>query len=150
MSQFEPRLLRLKAALNLSEDREIASLFGMEKSAFAARKRRDAFPDDKLYALALQRPELGIDVDFVLTGVTREAHADLDAMEGKIRRAADAGLESYEDLRSAALRRVDERSLVDRWRLCAPRDQEAIMRIVSSLAAVEVSAHEPVKKVKTG
>lgn len=40
----------------------------MSKTGFAERKRRGSFPEDKLFALATKRPELGIDVHYVLHG----------------------------------------------------------------------------------
>lgn len=70
MKIFDASLLRLKQATKVTSDQEVAELLGMTKAALSDRKRRDAFPADKLRALAQQRPELGIDVDYVLTGVS--------------------------------------------------------------------------------
>ncbi|WP_198321699.1 helix-turn-helix domain-containing protein [Methylococcus sp. BF19-07] len=68
MSDFEKILLRLKEQLGASDDKDVAELLGLTDKALSARKRRNAFPEDKLRALAQQRPELGIDVAYVLTG----------------------------------------------------------------------------------
>lgn len=82
MKKFDEQLLRLKAELKETEDQAIAAYLGLTKAAFSDRKRRDAFPADKLRALAQQRPDLNIDVDYVLTGVsldlgkTMAAYAD--------------------------------------------------------------------------
>jgi len=65
---FEEQIARLKSQLRVKEDQEVADLLGMSKAAFSARKTRGSFPEDKVRALAQQRPELGIDVDYVLTG----------------------------------------------------------------------------------
>lgn len=52
----------------MQEDRDIAALLGLSKAAFSARKARDSFPKDKLLALVSMRPDLKIDVGYVLTG----------------------------------------------------------------------------------
>lgn len=70
MSDFEKILLRLKEQLEASDDKDVAELLGLTDKALSARKRRNAFPEDKLRALAQQRPELGIDVAYVLSGLS--------------------------------------------------------------------------------
>lgn len=65
---FDRILLRLKEALGTPTDKETAELLGMSKSALAERKRRDAFPEDKLLALKAKHPELGLDITYILTG----------------------------------------------------------------------------------
>lgn len=67
-TSFDLALLRLKTALGVSDDQDVASLLGLTKAAFSARKKRGAFPEDKLRALASRSPELGLDVCYVLTG----------------------------------------------------------------------------------
>lgn len=42
----------------------------MTKAALSARKARGSFPEKELRALAQRRPDLGIDVNYVLTGKT--------------------------------------------------------------------------------
>ena len=69
----EATLSRLKAALGKSKDKGAAELLGMGEKAFNARKTRGSFPEKELRALAQQRPEMGIDVDYVLTGRTLAA-----------------------------------------------------------------------------
>jgi hypothetical protein len=92
MENFSEILGRLKHELRVSKDQEIADFLGMSKSAFAERKRRGAFPAEKLHAAASDRPELKLDADYVLTGVTREAHARLaENRAAGERRAADGG-----------------------------------------------------------
>ena len=70
MGNFQAALLRLKEHLGLETDKEVAELLGMTVKAFTARKARDSFPEEKLRALAQRRPDLPIDVDYVLTGET--------------------------------------------------------------------------------
>ena len=67
---FDQQLSRLKKVLEVREDQEAATALGMTKAAFSARKTRGSFPEKELRALAQQRPELGIDVEYVLTGGT--------------------------------------------------------------------------------
>lgn len=67
-TEFDMRLLRLKAHVGIKSDKHLAELLGMTDKALHARKRRDVFPDDKLYALALKRPDLRIDPGYILTG----------------------------------------------------------------------------------
>ena len=98
---FPQQLLRLKELLKAKEDQDVATALGMTKAAFSARKARGSFPETELYALAARQPELGIDVPYVLTGVTQEATARLDALQHTIEAASAAGL-SIEQMRAAA------------------------------------------------
>lgn len=66
---FEQVLLRLKEQLHLQADKEVAAALGMSPTAFNDRKKRDAFPEDKLLALSVKKPELQLDVTYTLTGL---------------------------------------------------------------------------------
>lgn len=81
MDFFSDSLGRLKHALRVSKDQEVAEALGLSKTAFSERKKRGAFPEENLRALAQQRPELGIDVVYVLTGGHLSAH-QRQAIEG--------------------------------------------------------------------
>ncbi len=70
MDFFSDSLSRLKHYLRVSKDQEVAAALGLSKTAFSERKKRNSFPEKELRALAQQRPELGIDVEYVLTGGT--------------------------------------------------------------------------------
>ncbi|AST88006.1 transcriptional regulator [Ralstonia pseudosolanacearum] len=70
MPDFEKSLLRLKEQLGVSTDKEAADLLGMSDKALNARKRRDSFPMTEVFALAAQRPELGLDPDWIITGTS--------------------------------------------------------------------------------
>ena len=70
MDFFSDSLGRLKHYLRVSKDQEVAAALGLSKTAFSERKKRNSFPEKELRALAQQRPELGIDVEYVLTGGT--------------------------------------------------------------------------------
>lgn len=68
MKIFDEQLLRLKQAVGMTADQDVAALLGMTKAAFFQRKSRNAFPEEKLLALSARRPELGLDVTYVMTG----------------------------------------------------------------------------------
>ena len=93
MREFDDQLLRLKQVLRVTEDQAVAATLGMAKAAFAERKRRNAFPADKLKALAADRPELKLDVKYVLTGVSDELERRLDA----IKRTTELSVRLYPD-----------------------------------------------------
>jgi|GEM_PF-1107224 len=68
---FVNAVLRLKLELSLQKDQQVASILGLTKSAFSERKTRNAFPEDKLRALATTRPDLNINFDYVLYGTPK-------------------------------------------------------------------------------
>lgn len=70
MNFFEEATLRLKQQLQKTQDKEIAAMLGLSPRAWAGRKQSGSFPEKELRALAQQRPELGIDVEYVLTGAS--------------------------------------------------------------------------------
>lgn len=78
---FGAALLRLKSALGLHTDKEVAELLGMGEKAFNARKARNSFPADKVFALQSRRPDLRLDADFVINGavVVEVKAAPIDA-----------------------------------------------------------------------
>lgn len=76
MNFFSDALNRLKHELRVSKDGEVAEALGMTKTAFSERKRRGAFPEKELKALADQRPNLKVDVLYVLTGERERADAE--------------------------------------------------------------------------
>lgn len=65
---FELALLRLKEQLQVQGDKEVAAMLGLSPTAFNERKRRDAFPEEKLIAFFTNRSEAKLDVTYVLTG----------------------------------------------------------------------------------
>lgn len=81
MREFDHQLLRLKQALRLTEDQDVASALGMTKAAFSARKSRGVFPADKVKALAADRPDLKLDARYVLTGQTEALDRSLAALK---------------------------------------------------------------------
>ena len=101
MNFFEEATLRLKQQLKVTEDKAVAGALGMTGNAWTMRKRRRNFPETELYALAAKRPDLGLDVHYVLTGLPESAQNRLDAMQQRIEAASDAGLE-FQSIRAYA------------------------------------------------
>src|SRR5690625_7281690 len=79
MREFDIQLLRLKKVLGVTEDQQVAQFLGMTKHAFSDRKRRGAFPMDKVLALKATRPDLAIDDVYIRT--VQDAQADADDSE---------------------------------------------------------------------
>ncbi|MDR2155921.1 MAG: hypothetical protein LBE78_13015 [Burkholderiaceae bacterium] len=75
----------------MQTDKDLAEALGMEPAAYNKRKIRGSFPEKELRALVRQSPELGIDEDYVLKGITNKAIAHLNAMQERISGAVDAG-----------------------------------------------------------
>ena len=120
MNLFSDCMNRLKPILRVSKDQEVAAALGLSKTAFSERKKRDSFPDRELRTLARERPDLNIDVDYVLTGVAQAALEIIDA--------AKAGTPLVKV-------RGDELQLLQNYRACSPEDQEVVRHQAAFLAA---------------
>ncbi len=81
MENFDQQLLRLKQSLGVTSDQDVAAALGLTKAAFSERKKRGAFPEEKLYALAAKRPDLRLDVLHVLAGDKKDAAVRLTIAE---------------------------------------------------------------------
>lgn len=68
MKNFIDVLNRLKLALGVSMDSEVADFLEMKQSAFAGRKKRNSFPEEQLRLIAVKHSDLNLDVDYILTG----------------------------------------------------------------------------------
>lgn len=154
MKEFDQQLLRLKQALDTTEDQKVAGLLGLSKAAFAARKKRDAFPGDLLATLSLERPELKIDVHWVLHGAT-QYRAAVDAAAGVassgqrsvneqlrhmrvLTQAADhiTPLTAADQVPNAIVMSADEHKLLQRLRKCTPRDQLLVMNLITAMTTL--------------
>ena len=84
MNFFDEATLRLKQQLKVTEDKAVAEAFGMTGKAWTARKRRGSFPDKELLALITKRPDLGLDYDYITTGVSsRQFDSAIEAARRK-------------------------------------------------------------------
>ncbi len=119
---FEEATLRLKQQLKLVQDREVAPVLGMTPRAWAGRKKNESFPANELYALAAKRPDLQLDVDYILTGAPSTVRSALHqtAIERQQHEAITAQL------------------LAD-WQACSVEDQ----RLLCELAARLKTAKRP-------
>ena len=123
MNLFEETTLRLKQQLKVTEDKQVAEILGMTGNAWTMRKRRSSFPETELYALAAKRPDLGIDVDYVLTGTTEtESLRQRDALH------AAGGVSAAQ--RAAHRQEVE---LLSNYRACSPEDQAMVFQLLSRL-----------------
>ncbi|MBS0212334.1 MAG: hypothetical protein JSR26_04020 [Proteobacteria bacterium] len=80
----------------MSSDKAVAELLGMGEKALNARKRRDSFPAEKVKVLAADRPDLNLDVRYVLTGITEALDNNLNALREATRLAVALGLSRRE------------------------------------------------------
>ncbi len=113
---FEAALLRLKGALQVTTDKEVAELLGMSPNALNERKRRDAFPEDKVRALAAK---LHFDADYVIGGVAQAALELIDAArEGRPMKKVSA----------------EDAALLAQWHSCTPSDQAMLLALIKRLA----------------
>lgn len=69
MNFFEEATLRLKQQLKKQTDKEVAEMLGLSQRAWTGRRKRESFPEKELWALAAQRPDLELDVGYVLNGI---------------------------------------------------------------------------------
>lgn len=76
MNFFEEAALRLKQQLKVTEDKQVAELLGMTANAWTLRKKRESFPTKEVFALAAQRPELGLDPDWIVTGSSHKTETE--------------------------------------------------------------------------
>lgn len=91
---------RLKAALGVREDQEVAKALGMTKAALSLRKKRGTFPSDKLVALSASRPDLAIDVSYIVSGVHPRPGRSVAVEDGLLRvlGALPAGTVQHQEL----------------------------------------------------
>ncbi len=155
MSDFEDQLARLKTALALPEDQDVAELLGMTKAAFSARKSRGSFPVDKLKALAADRPKLKLDVRYVLTGVSDELERRLAAVgtATKIAGLANDGRTGRRAVQQAAFEALvgslsaDEQQLVHYFRNADERGRALLLATGATVARDDqVPAKKPGRK----
>lgn len=102
-NSFGTCLLRLKQQLGMHSDKDAGALLGLTDKAFSARKRRDSFPEKELHALANKRPDLKLDVNYVLNGVESAQLARLKAKQSRISKSVGEGLE-FEQVRAVEIK----------------------------------------------
>lgn len=113
---FEAALLRLKGALLLQTDKEVAAALGMDASAFNKRKARGSFPVAEVRALALTH---NFDPEYVITGVAQAALEVIEAVrEG--RPFTKVGPE--------------DQQLLAHWHNCSDEDKKLLLLLLKRLS----------------
>lgn len=155
-SVFDQQLLRLKSALGVTADQEVAEALGLSKAALSDRKRRGAFPEDKLWALAQRRPELQINPFWVLSGQAEEVlQATARVVTAQMRTVLTMQADRWKDLPveeqltramevvEAATLDEDERELVLLYRGMKPAEKK---RLIAELKRAD--ADDPSQRQK--
>lgn len=134
VNAFDEVLLRLKERLGVTSDKGVAELLGMGEKALNARKRRGSFPVDKLKALAADRPDLRLDVKYVLTGESDELERRLAAISTATRIAgkvqdARVGYDVQQDVFEAIVGALssEEQQLVSCYRNADEKGKAALL-----------------------
>lgn len=136
MDEFEEQVQRLKLVLGLRQDQEVAAALGMTKASFSDRRRRGAFPGERVVGLKASHP--GLDVVYVLTGKR------LGGVAGQnFERAARVSAGQAEPVREAFVESVrlqvqsetDRAPLTDQLLALLPWCSDSDIQLLISLAA---------------
>jgi Bacteriophage CI repressor helix-turn-helix domain len=124
--EFEGAVLRLKEALQVHTDKEVAAALGLSEKAFNARKARGSFPKDQLDELKVKRQELQLDVAYVLTGQSDRVY------QGRVAGATVATHLSSPagTMTPGSSLAPDERELLDGYRGASNDLRKAALRIL--------------------
>jgi len=132
--KFRAQLDRLRTALAVREDQEVASMLEMTKAALSARKARGSFPEKELRALAQRRPDLGINVDFVLNGSMEDRRVNAAASVYEQSLHGFQKLTASEPSLRPSLPIGQEAKLIEHWRSCSALDQALVLQLIERLA----------------
>lgn len=78
---FIEKLERAKECLGSTSDAEFARTIGIPPSTLNSQKKKTKggkFPEDQLFALKVKRPELNLDMDYILLGTRREVFETME------------------------------------------------------------------------
>ena len=160
MNFFAEATLRLKQQLKTTQDKEIALALGLSAQAWAGRKKRDNFPEKELRALAQRCPELGIDVEYVLTGGLLSTHQRTTLKKERDQLQADpttpgekqhAG--KFLDILALSTAQDNKRApiykrIIDVLRPCADETLELALKLVTKLAMAEQAEESEAEESK--
>lgn len=154
MNDFDAQLLRLKQALDVTRDQDVASALGLSKQAFSARRKRGSFPVDKVLALVAAK---GLDAAYVLTGQQSEPFEP--TFEGKVaalKRAASQaeaiGAPQARDLLYASMEAATgvavlvsnrEAALLRAFRSFDAEGKRAVEQVVAALKSASARGNQP-------
>lgn len=135
MTSFDEQMLRLKQVLGLTADQDIAALLRLTKSALSVRKRRDAFPIEAVERLAQTRPELRIDLRYIVTGESTQFLASLGMLREASKIHSDVAKRDALAGEMLALQPSSrEAALLADFRHCSSSDQDVLTRIAATMA----------------
>lgn len=152
VNSFEEAALRLKQQLRVKTDKEAAEVLGLSAVAWVGRKNRGNFPETELYALAAKRPELGLDVEYVLTG-GRLAPRERDHLASARALTLQAPMEEAERQRLLALldagfveqaatnaaRQPDYRRLIETLNACSDESLRLVLQVAEKFRASDAA-----------
>lgn len=148
-SSFNSVLLRFKERTGLQTNKQVAELLGINEKAFIARKARNSFPAKELYALAAKRPDLKIDVAYVLTGIPSEAHSRLSDLQAGLDMAMATGANTFAEMKTGGqllARQMgharptlapDELALLSDYRTLDARAKAGVRALMAGIAPLE-------------
>lgn len=120
MNNFEEATNRLKTQLRVRDDKEASEALGISATAWAMRKKRDSFPTKEVFALAAQRPDLALDPDWIVTGLSNKMETDGNA----------------------------EASLLQCYRIMSAHDRKTLVKIAVSISdVVNLSSEEITRRL---
>ena len=120
MNNFEEATNRLKTQLRVRDDKEASEALGISATAWAMRKKRDSFPTKEVFALAAQRPDLALDPDWIVTGLSNKMETDGN----------------------------DEDSLLQCYRIMSAHDRKTLVKIAVSISdVVNLSSEEITRRL---
>lgn len=136
MENFTNIVNRLKTELSVTMDKDVAEILGMSKSAFAERKRRGVFPENALRLLELERPDLKLDIDYILSGVREPNSTNNEDLVNAIK-ATEINMDDYpfkvspsliapSDATNPVLLNMDEINLLANFRRSDNRGKQLI------------------------
>ena len=153
MNAFEMKLLRLKEELAVAEDQEVAQKLGMSKAAFSERKRRNSFPDDRVFALAKTEPGLKLDATYVISGRRLYGAHENEIADNLLMVAAETGRPEVRELAAATVKSINEQNIrrADTYRLlrdlaghCDDQQLDLLCKVAESF--VDASIHRSKKR----
>ena len=154
---FNSALSRLKEGLGLSKDKEIAEALGLSDKALNARKTRDSFPETEVLALSARRPELRLDVTYILTGerVSETQRQQLAVLAAAIEKTGNSELaQQLANAHRTIGATQAQRKPIYKYHLkvldiCDDDDLDLVMRLAVRLASGKTVEHHVAKKGKT-
>jgi hypothetical protein len=114
--EIERAVLRFKEMANVKTDKDVAGLLALDVSAFNKRKKRNSFPERELLALADKRPDLRLDVPYILTGIPTNVRSAMH--QTAIERQQQHDVQAH---------------LLDDWQACTEDDQKLLCELAARL-----------------